>query len=129
MQEHYASVWTKRADDDSFHLIKRGWISRCKSLPTRNKVRFGNVSSWMPIMVFLSHELRPVHTIYFIHTSSRYHLFIQSTHLSAAFSSSIDSDWVKVFLSFISWKKNISESDSNDIISLCLYCYSRDVDF
>ncbi len=68
-----------------------------------------------------------------VHTSGRYRLFIISSHSSAALNSRahysrIDSDWVSMFLSFISWEKNRSESDSNDIVSLCLYHYSCGVD-
>ncbi len=89
--------------------------------------------------------LRPVHTKrdnykdnykdndISVHTSERYRLFILSAHASAALNSRacdsrIDSDWVSMILSFISWKKNHSGSDSNDIVSLCLYRYSCGVD-
>jgi len=40
----------------------------------------------------------------------------------------IDSNWLSMFVSFISWKTN-SESDSNGIVSLCLYRYSCGVLF
>ncbi len=42
--------------------------------------------------------------------------------------SRMDSDWLSMSVSFISWNKNRSESYSNDIVSLCLYRYSRGVD-
>ncbi len=66
-----------------------------------------------------------------VHTSERYRRFILSARSSAALNSRardsrIDSDWLSVFVSFISWKKN--RSDSNDIVSLCLYRYSCGVD-
>ncbi len=70
--------------------------------------------------------LRPVHTKHdnykdnykdndiSVHTSERYRLFILSAHASAALNSRacdsrIDSDWVSMILSFISWKKIILE--------------------
>ncbi len=64
-----------------------------------------------------------------VHTSGWYRLFIISACLSVALNSRarysrMDSDWASVFVSFINWKKNRSESDSNDIVSLCLYRYS-----
>lgn len=34
-----------------------------------------------------------------------------------------------MFLSFINWKKNCSECDSNNIVPLCCYRYSCGVDF
>ncbi len=37
--------------------------------------------------------------------------------------SRMDSDWVSMFVSFISRKKHCSESDPEDIVSLCLYRY------
>ncbi len=42
--------------------------------------------------------------------------------------SRMDSDWVSMFVSFISRKKHCSESDPEDIVSLCLYRYSCGVD-
>ncbi len=63
-------------------------------------------------------QLRPIHTkddnykdkYISVHPSERYCLFILSAHLSTALNSRarysrMDSDWVPVFLSFISWKK------------------------
>ncbi len=38
--------------------------------------------------------------------------------------SRLDSDWLSMFVSFISWK-----NDSNDIASLCFYRYSCGVDY
>ncbi len=68
-----------------------------------------------------------------IHTSRRYRLYILSARASVFLNyqarySRIDSDWLSMFLLFISWTKNRSESDSNDIVSLCLYRYSCGVD-
>ncbi len=39
----------------------------------------------------------------------------------------MDSDWLSMSVSFIGWNKNRSESYSSDIVSLCLYRYSRGV--
>ncbi len=68
-----------------------------------------------------------------IHTSGQYCLFILSARLSAALNSQardsrINSDWVSMFVSFITGGKKYSESDSKDIIFLCLYRYSCGVD-
>ncbi len=64
-----------------------------------------------------------------VHTSGRYHLYIQSARASVALNSPapysrMDSDvWASVFI-IHQLEKNRSESDSNDIVSLCLYRYS-----
>ncbi len=68
-----------------------------------------------------------------IPTGERYRLFILSARASVALNSQapysrMNSDWMSMFVSFISWKKNRSGSDSNDIVSLCLYRYSCGVD-
>ncbi len=62
-----------------------------------------------------------------IHISGQYCLFILRAHSSSTLNSQacysrIDSVWVLMYLSFISCKKNHSESDSSDIVSLGLYC-------
>ncbi len=98
------------------------------------------------IVVLVLTDLRPIHTKNdnykdnykdndsSVHTSNRYRLFILSSCSSAALNSRprysrMDYDCVSMFVSFISWKKNHSESDFNDIISPCLYAYSCGVDF
>ncbi len=66
-----------------------------------------------------------------VHTTERSSVYSKARASAALNSrarySRIDSDWLSMFLSFISWK-NRSESDSNDIFSLCLYRYSCGVD-
>ncbi len=47
---------------------------------------------------------------------------------SRAHYSRMDSDWVSMSYHSSAGKKNHSESDSNDIVSLCLYRYSYGVD-
>ncbi len=47
---------------------------------------------------------------------------------SRAHYSRMDSDWLSVFFIVHQLEKNSSGSDSNDIVSLCLYLYSCGVD-
>jgi len=88
-----------------------------------------------------NHDLsRPVHTEnnnykdndISAHTSERYCLFILSMHICRfKFLSSLWQDWfwlaVNVFIVH-QLEKNRSESNSNDIVSLCLYRYICGVD-
>ncbi len=68
-----------------------------------------------------------------VHTSGRYCLFILSGTLVCRFkfSSSLYQDWCWLGVNVCiihQLEKNRSESDSNDIVSLCLYHYSCGVE-
>ncbi len=67
-----------------------------------------------------------------VHTSWWYCPFILSAYSSAAWKSRAcysrtDYDWLSIFI-IHQLEKNRFESDSNDIVSLCLYRYSCGVD-
>ncbi len=62
-------------------------------------------------------------------STPRYRRFILSARAPVALNSPaqysrLDSDWLSMFVSFISWK-----NDSNNIASLCFYRYSYGVDY
>ncbi len=101
----------------SWHFKKRGapiendW----KSTPASGKKLFGGHVALSPVHTKHDNDKDNYNDNYIcVHTSERYHLFILSARASAALNSRahysrMDSYWLSVFLSFISWKKIVLE--------------------